>query len=107
MTPEERDDVVNILYAALLEPIGLLLDTPEPHRARQALYAVRRSLGDATLSSLQFRASPIEGGTLVITKSMVPARALAPIAQPTSAHDGDTDLTRELEAIIGGVSADR
>ena len=57
-----------ILYQALGERIGLVLATNDPERLRQRFYAARRALNDPDLAHLQFRASPLADGDLVITK---------------------------------------
>lgn len=51
MTPS----LLPLLYSALSEPIGLLLFTPQPERARQALYRARVQANDQALAALQFR----------------------------------------------------
>lgn len=58
-----------LLYLALVEPIGLLLRTNDRERARQALYRARQTLGDPALTRLQLRVSPLADGDLVIVKA--------------------------------------
>lgn len=65
-----NDELALILYAALAEPIGLLLQAPEPELARQALYKARREAADPALAKLQIRLSPLPGGELVITRGI-------------------------------------
>ena len=57
-----------ILYLALAEPIGLLLRSNDPARARAQLYAERKRSGDPDLAGLQIRSSPLEDGELVIVR---------------------------------------
>lgn len=66
MTPAEARE---ILYLALAEPIGLLLRTNDPGRARQRLYAAKREMPEA--SGLQFRIWPSEDGDLVVVNEKV------------------------------------
>lgn len=65
----DHSDATNLLYAALAEPIGLLLATNDPERARAKLYAARKAALDAELDVLQIRMSPFAEGELVIVKS--------------------------------------
>lgn len=67
----EREDnrLLQILYQALNEPIGLVLRTNDVHRARQRLYNARASAGDLVLARLQFRLAPWGKSEIVITKS--------------------------------------
>jgi len=55
-----------LLYLALAEPIGLLLQAEPVERARQRLYATKRQLADPQLDCIQIRLSPLEGGNLVL-----------------------------------------
>lgn len=67
-----QDQLKAILYQALGEPIGLLLDCSDWARARQALYRARAEAGDPQLAQLQFRASPgIPGGNLIIINQKI------------------------------------
>lgn len=63
-------ELQQLLYAALGEPIGLVLTTSDAVRARQRLYAARKAAGDPALARLQIRISPLGEGEeeLVITK---------------------------------------
>ena len=68
----QQDQLRAMLYQALAEPIGLLLQTSDFNRARQALYRARAEAQDPELSGLQFRASPgLDGGDLVIVNRQV------------------------------------
>lgn len=61
-----------LLYSALAEPIGLLLQVSDFPRARAALYRARVEAKDPDLAQLQLRASPgLEGGNLIIVKQVV------------------------------------
>lgn len=65
-------DLRLILYAALAEPIGLLVQVSDFDRARQGFYRARAEARDPDLAQLQFRASPgLEGGNLVIVKQKI------------------------------------
>lgn len=57
-----------ILYQALGEAIGLVLQTDDPKRARQRLYQARQQAGDSALAHLQFRLSPKAENEIFITK---------------------------------------
>ena len=59
----------SLLYQALAEPIGILLKTSDPLRARQALYRARADAKDEALAVLQIRSSPFPDGDLLICKS--------------------------------------
>lgn len=58
--------LLSILQDALEEPYGLLIQTSDPARARQALYRARADANDDRLSILQVRTSPFAEGDLVI-----------------------------------------
>lgn len=75
-TPETCKE---LLYAALREDIGLLLQVSDFARARQALYRARADANDNELSQLQFRVSPgLSGGNLIIVKEKIKVIAPAP-----------------------------
>lgn len=61
-------DLAPLLYRALGEPIGLVLRTGDPQRARAALYTARRKAQDPLLDDLQIRPWALDGGDLVICK---------------------------------------
>ena len=67
-----RDEFLALLYQALGEPIGLLLQCSNPGLARQRLYAARASARDPALGGLQIRMSPFPEGNLVICKGQTP-----------------------------------
>lgn len=62
-------DAQLILYQALAQPIGLLVQVSDFSRARALLYKARVEARDPELAQLQLRASPgLEGGNLIIVK---------------------------------------
>ena len=67
----QAQDFRPLLYQALSEPIGLLLQCSDAGLARQRLYAARSAAGDPELAQLQFRMSPLPDGNLVIVKETV------------------------------------
>lgn len=77
-------DLQLILYQALGEPIGLLVQTSDFPRARAAFYRARAEAHDPDLDQLQLRASPgLEGGDLIIVNRKVLVGAgPKPIHQP-------------------------
>ncbi len=61
-----------LLYQAMAEPIGLLVEVSDFPRARAAFYRARVEAKDPALAALQFRVSPgLEGGNLIIVKQVV------------------------------------
>ncbi len=61
-----------ILYQAMREDIGLLLQVSDFPRARQAFYRARADAADPALAVLQFRTSPgLAGGNLIIVKEKI------------------------------------
>lgn len=77
--PVPREALLTILQAALDEPIGLLLRTSDPSRARAALYKARADAGaDPALSALQIRISPFDDGDLVICHPQATKRRHVP-----------------------------
>jgi hypothetical protein len=60
------EEIVELLYGALAEPVGVLLQCNDPVRARAKIYAVRRGLMDAELNALRFVVWP--EGQLAICK---------------------------------------
>lgn len=67
----DRAQAKLLLYRALGEPIGLLLQVSDVGRARQMLYQVRTETGDQDLAGLQLRVSTIPGGNLLIVKETI------------------------------------
>lgn len=65
----QAQELSELLYQVLAEPIGLLLRTPDPGRLRQQLYAARAKLADQSLNVIQIRVSPWSEGDLVLCKS--------------------------------------
>lgn len=74
MTPAQLQE---IMYLALAEPVGLLLQTSDRERARQAFYRARAAASDPALTELQFRVSPFPEGDLVICRQRVVQSASA------------------------------
>lgn len=73
-----------ILYQALREDIGVLVQVSDFARARQALYRARADTGDPELAQLQFRVSPgLAGGNLIIVKEKIKVREDAQPAPET------------------------
>lgn len=71
-----REALLTILQTALSEPIGLILKTSDPVRARAALYRARSEANDPNLSALQIRTSPLpDEGDLIICHHQAPKRA--------------------------------
>ena len=69
MSDPEPPSASSILYSALHSPCGLLVRTTGGFdKARSALYATRRQLGDPRLNVLELRSSGLDGGDLVILK---------------------------------------
>lgn len=60
--------LTEFLYQALAEPIGLVLRTSDPVRARQQLYQARQAAQDPSLDCIQIRMSPFPDGDLVLCK---------------------------------------
>ena len=79
------DEWTEILYLALVEPIGLLVQASDVERARQRFYKARSDALDGALATLQLRVSPWpEEGNLVIVKSTVEVkRDQLPILSPS------------------------
>lgn len=66
-----QEQLGSLLYQALAEPIGLMLQASDRQLARQRLYAARAKLQDPALALLQFRFWPQDGeavGNLVICR---------------------------------------
>lgn len=69
MSSPQSTRLGKLLYEALAEPIGLVLNAPDPARARQQLYAARKRMSDPDLAVLQIRMSSFAEGNLVICKA--------------------------------------
>jgi hypothetical protein len=63
-----KQDWLPIWQLALQEPIGLLLRTNDPARAKAQLYRARADSQDPSLAALSIRTSPFEEGELVICR---------------------------------------
>ena len=78
----QSEKMTMVLYAALAEPVGLLLEVSDFDQARQALYRARAEAKDEDLNQLQFRASPgLSGGNLIIVKQKIQLGAVDPLQQ--------------------------
>jgi hypothetical protein len=73
----KQEQLLALLYQALAEPIGLVLEVSDPGRFKQQLYQARAKSCDPELAGLQFRMWPeAEGGNFVIVKAKcTPGRA--------------------------------
>lgn len=69
----------SLLADALSEPLGLVLRTNDPARARQQLYSARAQSSDPSFAQLQIRIWPGPDGDLVIVKGEAP-RAKPPVS---------------------------
>ena len=97
-----------ILYRALGEPIGLLLATDDPVRARQKLYQARFLAKDVSLAVLRIKISTIEGGQLMIYhQSALDALAPAPEAPQTLLRKREPALfdVEDLDDLFGKESS--
>lgn len=76
----------DLLYQALRQDIGILVQVTDFARARQMLYRARADARDPELSQLQFRTSPgLAGGNLIIVKEKIKVTAEAePADESTS-----------------------
>lgn len=89
-----------ILYQALAEPVGLLLHSGDPARARQMLYQARAKLNDPDLAHMQIRLCEVapraeaEGGNLAIVKGekLPQAESYAPSEVPGPSLKGKATL---------------
>lgn len=55
-----QSELSSYWYAALGEPLGLWLTTPDPVRLKSVLYAARTRSADPSLDHLQIRTSPAD-----------------------------------------------
>ncbi len=62
VTKAQKLEFMSIWYQALEQPLGLVLRTSDPARARQALYAARAEAQDEALGQLQIRMWQGENG---------------------------------------------
>lgn len=60
--------MLHLLYEALTSPKGIVVESDDPERLRQKLYALRREIADASLEALSFVISPVNPGHLWIVK---------------------------------------
>ena len=71
MSRQSYDFLIPLLYQALAEPIGLLLQVSDPELLRARLYAARKKTQDQDLQGLQIRSSPFEEGNLLIVNRKI------------------------------------
>lgn len=62
------EELGELLYRALGEPVGLLLRTSDRERLRQRLYQARARIADSELARVQIRISPFPDGDIVLCK---------------------------------------
>lgn len=60
-----------LLYRALAEPIGIVVETPDWEKLRGKLYRARTDAQDTQLDQLAIRRSPLAEGHLVIIQTSV------------------------------------
>lgn len=73
--PSLSDQMLEIMYQALGEPIGLLCQTNDFNRARSTFSAAKKKAQDPALDQLEFRGSPLKGGDFIIIKGQPVATA--------------------------------
>lgn len=66
-----HEQLLELLYSALAQPIGLVLCTSDTEQARQALYRARARAADPALDTLQFKVGTCADGDLTIYKRKV------------------------------------
>jgi hypothetical protein len=64
------NDLAEFLYQAYASPLGIILETDDPERLRQKLYAIRK--GNPDFAVLSFVISPLNPGDLWILKRNQP-----------------------------------
>jgi hypothetical protein len=60
---------INLWYQALATPFGVIIETDDPERAKQRLYALRAKSPDSDLQSLSIITSPDNPKQLWIVKA--------------------------------------
>ncbi len=58
-----KEQLLELLYAARNAPLGTVVETDDPERLRQKLYALRREY-EGDFSQLSFIISPLNGADL-------------------------------------------
>lgn len=53
---------INTWYEALAAPFGIIIETDDPERAKQRLYAIREKSHDPDLAGLSITTSPTNPG---------------------------------------------
>lgn len=61
-------DLVPLIEMALNEPLGLIVKTNDPARAKQQLYIAKNACGHPDIHRLQIRTSPWPEGQLILIK---------------------------------------
>ena len=88
-----RDDVRELLYRALAEPVGLLLHSEDPNRARTLIYQTRAAIQDPDLARLQVRLVTLGDGNIAIVKGHhFPSPEHQPLMAPTNLVPDEIDL---------------
>jgi len=67
-----KERLLQLWLDALEQPIGVLLRTNDPNRAKQLLYRVRAEAKLDALANLQLRTSPFPDGDLIICHGATP-----------------------------------
>lgn len=71
-----KNDIVELLYAALGSEYGLIVQCDEPARLRPLIYATRASLNDPELEHIAILTSPFNPeGEIIIFKKQHTAEA--------------------------------
>jgi hypothetical protein len=65
---DPKSKFTEVLYLAMMEPVGLLLQSSDTKKALQALYRARSAALDPALKVLSFRVSPLPTGDIIIVK---------------------------------------
>lgn len=79
MTVNTLGPEADLIYQALAQPIGLLINCDDFEAFRTRLYKVKSTLADPALQALQFRRSNIEGGNMLIVKLRIDLDARPPM----------------------------
>lgn len=89
-----REDLRELLYRALAEPVGLLLHSADPSRARTMIYQTRAAIGDPELARLQVRlvADMPDGNIALVKGHHFPSPEYQPISAPSQLNLVSDDL---------------
>ncbi len=86
-------DIQAMLYEALAQPVGLLLTSDDPTRAREAIYRARAKLADEELGRLQVRLVDLPDGQIAIVKgALMPKGQEPPVLVARNLTAADLDL---------------